>query len=42
MNHLFKSPIFNGSPEEQGQGVSEMLEKELAKPYKKRDYDKIE
>ena len=37
MNHLF-----NGSPEEQGQGVSEMLEKELAKPYKKRDYDKIE
>ena len=42
MNHLFKSPIFNGSPEEQEQGVSEMLEKELAKPYKKRDYDKIE
>ena len=42
MNHLFKNPTFNSSSEEQGQEVSEMLEKELAKPYKKRDYDKIE
>ncbi|MBR4320653.1 MAG: DUF4367 domain-containing protein [Oscillospiraceae bacterium] len=42
MNHLFKNPTFNGSSEQQGQEVSEMLEKELAKPYKKRDYDKIE
>lgn len=42
MNHLFKNPTFNGSSEEQGQEVSEMLEKELTKPYKKRDYDKIE
>ena len=42
MSHLFKNPTFDGSSEEQGQGVSEMLEKELAKPYKQRDYDKIE
>ena len=42
MSHLFKNPTFDGLSEEQGQEVSEMLEKELAKPYKKRDYDKIE
>lgn len=42
MNHLFKNPTVNGSFEEQGQEVSEMLEQELTKPYRKRDYDKIE
>ena len=42
MKHLFKALTLNSSGRKAEQDVNEMLEKELTKPYQKRDYDKIE